>query len=56
VSATTGEAAPCPRFYLERLVARRWGVPPWVVEQAEAAEVEDELRIMQLEAEAAAAG
>jgi hypothetical protein len=28
-------------------------VPPWVVEQAEAAEVEDELRIMQLEQEAA---
>lgn len=53
-ATATGGAAPCPRFYLERLVARRWNVPPWAVDGAEAQDVEDEIRMLVLEGQAAA--
>jgi hypothetical protein len=52
VTSTRGGAHPCPRFYLDRLVARRWNLPPWALDGVDPREVEDELRIMSLEAEA----
>jgi hypothetical protein len=33
-------------------VARRWNLPPWALDGVDPREVEDELRIMSLEAEA----
>ena len=40
-----------PWAYVRRHIARSWGVPPWVVDQAPAREVATELRILALEAE-----
>lgn len=41
-----------PWPYIRRAIARSWGVPPWVVDDAPVNEVFLELRILELEAEA----
>ena len=37
-----------PWIYIRRRIARRWHVPPWVVDEAPADEVETELKIMEI--------
>lgn len=41
-----------PYVYARRIVARSWGVPPWVVDEAPIDEFFTELRILKLEADA----
>lgn len=41
-----------PWVYVRREIARSWGVPPWVVDEAPHDEVEMELRILKIEREA----
>lgn len=38
-----------PWVYVRRLVARSWGVPPWVVDDAPIEETLLELKILELE-------
>ena len=42
-----------PWVYARRVVAKNWGVPPWVVDEAPIDEVLTELKILELEGEAA---
>lgn len=41
-----------PWAYIRRQLARSWGVPPWVVDDAPYEEVLLELKILELEGEA----
>lgn len=45
---------PLPWLYVRKLIAERWGIPPYAVDQAPADEVELELRFMEIESEVAA--
>ncbi len=38
-------------MYVRRAVARAWGVPPWVVDEAPVDEVLTEIKILNLEGE-----
>jgi hypothetical protein len=40
-----------PWVYIRRRIARSWGVPPYVVDEAPAHEVLTELAILKIEAE-----
>lgn len=41
-----------PWVYVRRQIATRWGIPPWMVDESPIGELETELTILQIEAEA----
>lgn len=45
------QTRPLSPLYYRRLVARAWNVPPWVVDEAPASEVEAELQLMLVDME-----
>lgn len=52
LKATNPKGFAIPWAYTRRALARAWGVPPWVVDQVPHQEIDIELRIMAVEADA----